>query len=82
MLNETDHEEYICRKKAVRIRTVETHTPWPHIREKVLLFSNFTDYGLKFYTQKSLDEMGSTNITETVTFFSHINAEYGLVYLK
>lgn len=77
MLNETDNEEYFCTKKGVRIRTVETHTAWPYIRRKVLLFSKLTKSGLDFYTKNSLDEINATNITNIVTFFSHVDAEYG-----
>ena len=81
-MSETDNEEYICTKKAIRIRTVETHTAWPHIRNKIILFSKLTENGLAFYNQKSLDTISRTKITKNVMFFNHVDAEYGSVFIK
>ena len=75
---------YSCTKKAVKIRTVDTHKNWPNCctNKTTILFSKLTKSGLEFFLKGSLDAIENDENDKKVKYHSSVKAEYGLVKPK
>lgn len=75
-----NEKTYSCTKKAVKIRTVNTHLNWPSPCCKgktTILFSKLTESGLEFFSEESLDTIEFDENDARVTYHSTVKAEYG-----
>ena len=69
---------FTCTKKAIKIRTVDTHLNWPSPCCKgktTILFSKLRESGLDFFS--SLDTVEYDANDTRVTYHSSVKAEYG-----
>ena len=77
VLSEDGETTLHCTKEAVRIRIVETHEQWPTGIKQMLLFSNLTEEGLKWYTNHTLKMINVTDSEDKVTYHNNIGPKYG-----